>query len=86
MVQIAGPVVSVILNGKKQSTTESAHTFLLGRVASGLCKCLRCDSQIVPADNFAMLAKYMLDTADYPCWLFCEPCTDRIIEFAKTGV
>ncbi len=86
MVQIAGPVVTVILNGKKQSTTEAASTFLLGRVLAGMVKCVRCETQIVPADNYSLLAKYVMETPEFPCWTMCEPCTDRIIEFAKSGV
>lgn len=85
MVQVAGPVCTVILNGKKQDSMETSQSFLHGRINAGQAKCIRCGCQILTADGYTMMAKYEEGTPDFPCWTFCIPCNDRVLEFAETG-
>lgn len=79
-------VVRVILNDKiVQAGQESGKPFILNALSTMRARCIRCKCGIGEGDTFSMLSTYREGT-DFPCWILCEPCTKRVIEFAKEGV
>jgi hypothetical protein len=88
-IDTSGPVCTIILNGRKSNGLyEPAGPFLRQRIKSGEEKCIRCGCLLTNDEDegYSMLGFYHGRGPEFPCWLMCEPCGERLVKFAKTGI